>query len=330
MNGAMHWVVDGMNVIGSRPDGWWRDRDAAVRRLVARLEQWAAHGEPVTLVLDGRPLPDLPEGRNGGIVVLYARRGGADAADERIVEVVRAEPRLYRVVTSDNALRATVRALGAETEGVAAFLERLDRLEGERSAVVRRLGASEVDDVLSVLAEAFADYPMMTFVLSGRDGVGMELLVRLFTMARVLRNEPLLGVRVGPELVGAALVSFPGGAQAPRELLALREEVWRTLGAEAEARYQAFGEATRIFSVDVPHVHLNMVGVRRAFRGRGLASLLVDEAQRVSRERPGSRGVTLSTEDPSNIPSYRRLGFELIGRLKVSPELESWGFYRPD
>jgi ribosomal protein S18 acetylase RimI-like enzyme len=146
----------------------------------------------------------------------------------------------------------------------------------------------------------------------------------------VLRNEPLLGVRVGSEVVGAALASFPDGSPAPREFLALREEVWRTLGADAEARYQAFGEATRTFSVNVPHVHLNMVGVRRAFRRQGLASLLVDEAQRVSRERPGSRGVTLTTEDPSNVPFYRHLGFELIGHARVSEELESWGFYRPD
>ena len=42
-----------MNVIGSRPDGWWRDRRAAMRRLVADLR--GALGEPVTVVLDGRP-----------------------------------------------------------------------------------------------------------------------------------------------------------------------------------------------------------------------------------------------------------------------------------
>ena len=54
-------VVDGMNVIGSRPDGWWRDRDRAARRLLARLQAWAAEtGDKVTLVLDGRPLDECP------------------------------------------------------------------------------------------------------------------------------------------------------------------------------------------------------------------------------------------------------------------------------
>src|SRR4051794_7041159 len=36
------YLVDGMNVIGSRPDGWWRDRGGAMRRLVADLERFAA------------------------------------------------------------------------------------------------------------------------------------------------------------------------------------------------------------------------------------------------------------------------------------------------
>ena len=44
----MRWLVDGMNVIGTRPDNWWRDRDAAMLRLVDQLERWAAaEGEDV-------------------------------------------------------------------------------------------------------------------------------------------------------------------------------------------------------------------------------------------------------------------------------------------
>ena len=45
------WIVDGNNVMGSRPDGWWRDRRGAQRRLVGRLEDFAAaRDEPVTVI----------------------------------------------------------------------------------------------------------------------------------------------------------------------------------------------------------------------------------------------------------------------------------------
>jgi predicted RNA-binding protein with PIN domain len=123
-------LVDGMNVIGSRPDGWWRDRDGAALRLLERLQRLAAAGEPVTLVLDGRPIRDLPEGEHGGVEVLYARRPGRDAGDDRIVELVRAGAGAARVVvTSDRALRERVEALGCPTEGASALLRRLDRLD---------------------------------------------------------------------------------------------------------------------------------------------------------------------------------------------------------
>jgi predicted RNA-binding protein with PIN domain len=124
-------VIDGMNVIGSRADGWWRDRDAAAWRLLRRLQHAATRsGDALTLVLDGRPPADLAEGEHDGVEVQYARRRGRDAADDRIVELVAADsdPTSLRVVTSDRDLVGRVTALGATTEGAAAFLRRLDDL----------------------------------------------------------------------------------------------------------------------------------------------------------------------------------------------------------
>ena len=56
----MRWYVDGMNVIGTRPDGWWKDRDAAMLRLVDQLERWAAsEGEDVVVVFERKPSPPI-------------------------------------------------------------------------------------------------------------------------------------------------------------------------------------------------------------------------------------------------------------------------------
>lgn len=118
-----------MNVIGSRPNGWWRDREAAARRLVAGLQRLeAAGGDTVTVVFDGRPSGALPEGDHAGVKVLYAHRRGPDAADDRIVELLAAaaEPRRWTVVTSDRSLRERSEALGASVMGAGAMLVRLD------------------------------------------------------------------------------------------------------------------------------------------------------------------------------------------------------------
>jgi uncharacterized protein YaiI (UPF0178 family) len=114
----MTWFIDAMNVIGSRPDGWWRDREGAVRRFVAEVTDWAE--EPVTVVLDFGP--DDLLGEAGAVTVVRAQRRGRDAADDEIVARVQ-EGDL--VTTSDANLVARVRARGAQVEGAGTFLRRL-------------------------------------------------------------------------------------------------------------------------------------------------------------------------------------------------------------
>jgi len=124
-------IVDGNNVIGSRPDGWWRDRPGASRRLVASLQVLASEsGDRISVVLDGRPLPDLPEGVHDGVLVAYATRAGRDAADDRIAEEVTRDrdPASLVVITSDRGLAERVRASGASVEGAGTLLKRLDAL----------------------------------------------------------------------------------------------------------------------------------------------------------------------------------------------------------
>lgn len=127
------WLVDGTNVVGSRPDGWWRDRPAAFVRLVERLRALVAGGDEVTVVFDGRPTDELAEGDRDGVTVLWALRRGPDAADDRIVDLVGADrdPPSRTVVTSDRALAARVAALGAPVVGASVLLDTLDALDRE-------------------------------------------------------------------------------------------------------------------------------------------------------------------------------------------------------
>src|SRR5215218_1165874 len=116
-------VIDGNNVIGAVADGWWRDRPAAVRRLLARLQCLGPQlGEPLLLVVDVAQA-DLPEGDHGGVTVRYASRRGRNAADDRIRELVTAGA---TVVTSDRALRRDLEADGCSVVGAGTFLARLD------------------------------------------------------------------------------------------------------------------------------------------------------------------------------------------------------------
>jgi hypothetical protein len=113
-------IIDAANVVGSVPDGWWRDRAGATERLRDSLATLATDGLP------GAPDPPLEvvlvvEGRAGKVtgtdqVRVVAARGSGDDA---IVDLVRTEgaDRPTVVITADRELRNRVSALGASVLG---------------------------------------------------------------------------------------------------------------------------------------------------------------------------------------------------------------------
>jgi hypothetical protein len=122
----MHRVIDAMNVIGSRPDGWWRDRAGAIEGLVAQLDDWAAEsGERVTVVLEQPPRLPLDA---KWLEVAWAPRAGPNAADQEIVRRLHdwLANDVVTVVTSDRDLAKRARRFGAAVEPAATFRARLD------------------------------------------------------------------------------------------------------------------------------------------------------------------------------------------------------------
>src|ERR671922_979596 len=76
----VRYLVDGMNVIGTRPDAWWKDRHGAMVRLVDTLERWvASSGEDVTVVFEQPPSPPIS---SPVIEIAYAPRPGPNSADD--------------------------------------------------------------------------------------------------------------------------------------------------------------------------------------------------------------------------------------------------------
>ncbi|WP_067723266.1 hypothetical protein [Nocardia yamanashiensis] len=117
-------VVDTANVVGSKPDGWWRDRAGAARRLLTDLTDLpdAAH---ILVVLEGaaKSAAAANEPRFAPLRLVHADGSGDDA----IVDVVAAASPPVTVVTADRGLRARVEALGATTVGPRWLWDSIDR-----------------------------------------------------------------------------------------------------------------------------------------------------------------------------------------------------------
>jgi predicted RNA-binding protein with PIN domain len=122
----MRLLVDAMNVIGSRPNGWWRDRHTAMVRLVDRLERWAERsGDEVTVVFEAVPKPPIT---SRAIAIVSAPRPTRNAADDEIVRLLELDPdpSEVTVVTSDKALVERVRELSATVEPASSLRRRIE------------------------------------------------------------------------------------------------------------------------------------------------------------------------------------------------------------
>ena len=189
-----------------------------------------------------------------------------------------------------------------------------------------------ITEVADAFCEAFYYYPVMQYVLGEKKDYDTRLrkLVTFFVSARALRKEPMLGIyNEENKLVAAAIVTLPGDILPPAELLKQRELLWTGLGSEEKARYDNYGIATSRLRPKEPHHHLNMIGVRNAYQGKGLARQLINAVEALASEHPSSVGVSLDTEVESNVNFYLHLGYELLGQTNVDKNLKTWGFFKP-
>jgi ribosomal protein S18 acetylase RimI-like enzyme len=121
---------------------------------------------------------------------------------------------------------------------------------------------------------------------------------------------------------------LPGEIPSPPELFKLRDKLWEEIGSEEKARYEDYGNVAFGLLPKEPHHHLNMIGVRNAYQGKGFARQLINEVEKLVSEHPTSVGLSLNTEVESNVNFYLHLGFELLGQANVSKDVITWGFFK--
>ena len=140
--------VDGNNVMGSRPDGWWRDRAEAARRLVAEIIPLAlGHGGAWTIVFDGQEPPAMPPSPEC-LTVIHTGHRRRDGADDRIVELLheQTDRAASLVYTSDAKLRTRVKALGTQVLGSGTLLRQIATVSGPKEPIDTGHSHNPADD----------------------------------------------------------------------------------------------------------------------------------------------------------------------------------------
>ena len=117
-------LIDAANVVGSRPDDWWRDRAAAAGRLVEEVRAATTASRlapPVVLVLEGAARRGAEPGSLAGVEVVHA----AGAGDEPLVALAEAASEPVTLVSADRGLAERCRRVGSQVVGPSWLLGQL-------------------------------------------------------------------------------------------------------------------------------------------------------------------------------------------------------------
>lgn len=186
-------------------------------------------------------------------------------------------------------------------------------------------------EIGAVLCSAFRDYPVMRYVLAGsadRYDAHLARLIGYYVDSRLLRDWPVIGIRVQGEIVAVAMGNEPVAKPAPDELKRAYARLREVLGEDAFERLDAFEKVSDRNEPKYPHYFLGMIGVKPACQGKGHAAALIEEFCSLSAADRHSQAVVLSTEDPNNLPFYEKMGFRIVADAEVG-ELHTWCLAMP-
>lgn len=105
-------MVDAANVVGSRPDGWWKDRPGAARRLHEDLLVADLSYDEIVLVLEGEAKAGVRPGRDAHVRTVHAGGKGDDTIVAEVRSAVERGDRVT-VITADRMLQARCEGLAA-------------------------------------------------------------------------------------------------------------------------------------------------------------------------------------------------------------------------
>jgi predicted RNA-binding protein with PIN domain len=117
-------VVDGANVVGATPNGWWRDRAGAATKLHERLLLADTPYDEIVLVLEGKAKGGLRPGKDAHVRTIHAPRDGDAAIAKAAAEAVERGHQVV-VITADRMLGARAEAAGARVMSPTWLLDQL-------------------------------------------------------------------------------------------------------------------------------------------------------------------------------------------------------------
>ena len=192
--------------------------------------------------------------------------------------------------------------------------------------MIENFSKADRAEVIATLCSAFRDYAVMRYVLNGgTDDYDAHLaqLIGFYVDSRLTRDWPVIGLRAESKIIAVAMGNEAVAKPAPDELKSAYARLREVLGKDPFKRMAAFEAVSDRLEPNYPHYFLGMIGVRPEHRGKGYAAQLIARFCELSKADTHSEAVVLSTEDPDNLPFYKKMGFAVVADADVG-DLHTW------
>lgn len=189
----------------------------------------------------------------------------------------------------------------------------------------RQATDGDIRPLATVLARAFHDDPVMTWLFGERPGPRLRRLRRWFA-SEARRHRRHGEVLVGDGHEGAAFWDPPGLWKSSwREMLRAAPVMVPAVGPRIPRAIKAFDLIERAHPRE-HHWYLSVLGTDPPHQGRGVGTALVDPVlARCDRE---GLGAYLESSKPQNIPYYERFGFGVTGQVDLPSGPPVWPMWR--
>jgi len=196
---------------------------------------------------------------------------------------------------------------------------------------VTRLDRTHLPEAIELLSKSFRKDPMMQYLFELSTATYSHSLHEIFRFScevRLLLNWPLLGCwDTKHRLVGVAGLSLPGKTVWPPTLQKVYRDLKACIGVNASTLLEEYARQADTNRPKEPHYQLGMIGVDPQQQGHGYGGILLQVLHKMSEVHPSSTGIWLDTENPGNVPLYRRFGYQ-IRALTQWGDVQIWGMFR--
>ena len=193
------------------------------------------------------------------------------------------------------------------------------------TATVRQAHEADIESMCVSLAQAFEDDPVMIFLFPG-EGERIERLRRFFLLLTRIQHLPGGGCYTTEDNVGAALWDPPGKWRLPfTTILRASPSLISILGVRLVTALRALGQIEKLHPKE-PHWYLAVLGTAPEHQGKGTGSALLAPVL----ARCDSEGLPsyLESSKESNVPFYRRHGYEVTREIRLPGGPPVWAMWR--